>query len=377
LSNFINKKTHQFRLKALSHYSNYFFNLNKWPIDKAPKVSNSSYLVGFGFLFLFNVYAYQTIDRFVLFAYNWFSFSLQIPCIFVIIAFVAFMRFRIIFIPAFCALILFFYLYFGTKVSGSKYYKNYISLTSDHLVINWEIFLFFFFFLGWAFKVTKKYLLESYTLQESFFYKSALPGVYLFEVTTFIVIIAWRHLNQGLMGYSSIMYLKYYKMQYVSSALLSKLLFFVFVYTFFFFLLNLLKGGMRLAFFFFFFLLFLILTVFLFKEFAEFWAFLHQTAPSNLAKFTYFKFIIYIMFFNFLHVYLVAGFSLLGFAIYFTKFDSSYSDFYDILYINIKNFFLIMWLTVILFLSIYLINDLFLYLGTELVVSLFDLFALL
>jgi hypothetical protein len=71
------------------------------------------------------------------------------------------------------------------------------------------------------------------------------------------------------MGYSTIMYLKYYKFQFVTSILVTKLLFFIFVYSFFFLLLNLLKQGSRLYFFTAYFFLFLVLTVFLFKEFSE------------------------------------------------------------------------------------------------------------
>jgi len=71
------------------------------------------------------------------------------------------------------------------------------------------------------------------------------------------------------MGYSTIMYLKYYKFQFVTSILVTKLLFFIFVYSFFFLLLNLLKQGSRLYFFTAYFSLFLVLTIFLFKEFSE------------------------------------------------------------------------------------------------------------
>jgi len=195
------------------------------------------------------------------------------------------------------------------------------------------------FFFGWVFKVAKKYLLESYTLQESLFYKTALPSLYLFELFTFSVVVGWRYLNGGLMGYSTVMYLKYYKFQFVSSILVTKLIFFIFVYTYFFLLLNILKQGARTYFFAAYILLFLTLTVFLFKEFAEMWSFLHQVAPSNLLKFTYFKFFFYLLFFNFLHAYLVVGFALVGGLIYLNKFWSMYSDFYDIIYINIKNFY--------------------------------------
>jgi len=258
-------------------------------------------------------------------------------------------------------LVFFFYFFFGFSVKGSKFYRNHFVLNSNHLVLNWDAILFIFFFFGWVFKIARKYSLESYTLQESFFYKTALPSVYLFELFTFSVALSWRYLNGGLMGYSTIMYLKYYKFQFVTSILVTKLLFFIFVYSFFFLLLNLLKQGSRLYFFTAYFFLFLVLTVFLFKEFSEVWSFLHQVAPSNLLKFTYFKFFFYLLFFNFLHAYLVVGFTLLGFTLYMSKFYTIYSDFYDILYINIKNFYLIMWLTVLAFFSIYIVHDLNIY----------------
>lgn len=91
----------------------------------------------------------------------------------------------------------------------------------------------------------------------------------MFELFTFSVALSWRYLNGGLMGYSTIMYLKYYKFQFITSILVTKLIFFIFVYAFFFFLLSLLKQGSRLYFFAAYYLLFLILTIFLFKEFSE------------------------------------------------------------------------------------------------------------
>lgn len=351
----------------LPSLNSYFFGLNKWPIDKAPKVSNSSYLVGFGFLALFNLYAYQAVDKFVMFSYNWFNFYFQVPSLLTLALFCFLASYEMYIILPFYALFMFFYFFYGTKALTSKYYKRAPFLSSSHLVINWEVFLFAFFFLGWAYKVSKKYLLESFTLQESLFYKNGLPSVYLFEFTTFLVIMGWRYLNQGLIGYANVMYLKYYKFQHVETVLFTKLLFFLFSYTFFFFLLTIFKLGARLLFFFFWFLHFLLLSVFMFKEFTEFWAFLHQAAPSNLCKFTYFKFITYLLFFNFLHVYLVAGFSLICFFLFFNKLDSNYSDFYDLIHINIKNYYLIMWLTTLLFLSVYIINNLFLYHSWDLI----------
>lgn len=260
----LNKKA-----KAVFSYNSYFFNLNKWPIDKAPKVSNSSYLVGFGFLFLFHAYAYPALDNFVFFTYNWFTFNFQVSSILFLVAYFLTFKQNSWFFYFFLFTLAFFYFFFGFDVKGSRFYKRNLLLTSSHLVLNWDALLFIFFFFGWVFKIARKYSLESYTLQESFFYKTALPSVYMFELFTFSVALSWRYLNGGLMGYSTIMYLKYYKFQFITSILVTKLIFFIFVYTFFFFLLSLLKQGSRLYFFAAYYLLFLILTIFLFKEFSE------------------------------------------------------------------------------------------------------------
>ena len=358
MRNFLRFSTFNKKMNPIFAYNSYFFNLNKWPIDKAPKVSSSSYLVGFGFLFMFHAYAYPALDNFTLFTYNWFTFNFQLTSLLFLVFYFLTFRYRSLFYLIFFFAVVFFFFFFGSSVKSSRFFKRNFILSSNHLVLNWDALLFAFFFIGWVFKIAKKYSLESYTLQESFFYKTALPSVYLFELFTFSVALSWRYLNGGLMGYSTIMYLKYYKFHFVSSALVTKLLFFIFVYSFFFFLLNLLKQGSRLYFFSAYFFLFLALTVFLFKEFNELWCFLHQVAPSNLLKFTYFKFFFYLLFFNFLHAYLVVGFSLVGFLLHLPKFWSSYSDFYDVLHINIKNFYLIMWLTVLAFFSVYLIHDL-------------------
>jgi len=337
-------------------YSLFFSSLNKWPIDKAPKVSNSSYLVGLGFIFLFHLYAYPILDNFSLFSYSWLTFEVQFLALFTFLFIYLFFYYRSITFIFFIALTLFIFLFSPRTLLHSKYYRYSNTLYFNYLVINWDFFLFFFFFVGWIFKVYKRYFLESYTMQESFFYKTALPSIYIFEFFTFVLLIIWRYLNTGLMGYSTIMYIKYYRYHYITSLLFIKLIFFIFTYTFFFFLLTLLKEGQRLLFFFFF-----IFSYFMYKEFNEFWSFIHTVAPSNLLKFTYYKFFFYILFFNFLHVYLVAGLTLLCFLLLLARLYSSYSEFYDILYINIKNFYLIMWLTVALFASIYFIHDLHFY----------------
>ena len=51
------------------------------------------------------------------------------------------------------------------------------------------------------------------------------------------------------MGYSTIMYLKYYKFHFVSSALVTKLLFFIFFFSFFFFFAQPSKTGIQALFF--------------------------------------------------------------------------------------------------------------------------------
>ena len=364
MRNYLKEATITSIFRPVAPYSSYFFSLNKWPIDKAPKVSNSSYLVGFGFLFLFHLYGYSAIDKFTFFTYNFFTFNFQLISIFFAIVLFLTVKYQSLVFFLFFSGFLFLYFFFGTEAHTLKYYREMAVLTSKHQVINWEGFLFLLFFFGWVFKIAKKYSIESYTLQESFFYKTALPSLYLFELFTFAVLLAWRYLNSALIGYSSGMYLKFYRFQFILNTLVTKLIFFLFLYCFYFFLLTLLKQGSRLLFFFSYVFVFSVFTFFMFKEFYEMWAFLHLTAPSNLQKFTYFKFFFYLLFFNFLHVYLVAGFSLIGFFLFLSKFYSNYSDFYDVLYINIKNFYLIMWLTVLVFLSIYIIHELHVYLGS-------------
>jgi hypothetical protein len=66
------------KVVPISGLNSYFFNLNKWPIDKAPKVSNSSYLVGMVFLILFHCYAFNTFENFSATAINILGFNLQV-----------------------------------------------------------------------------------------------------------------------------------------------------------------------------------------------------------------------------------------------------------------------------------------------------------
>lgn len=74
------------KVVAVSSLTSYFFNLNKWPIDKAPKVSNSSYLVGVGFVLLFHSYAFNSFDGFSAIIFDILGVNLQILSIILVLA---------------------------------------------------------------------------------------------------------------------------------------------------------------------------------------------------------------------------------------------------------------------------------------------------
>jgi hypothetical protein len=98
-------------------YNSYFFNLNKWPIDKAPKVSSSSYLVGFGFLFMFHAYAYPALDNFTLFTYNWFTFNFQLTSLlFLVVNLLTFGHRAPLYLIFFCSAVFFFFTRSLTKL---------------------------------------------------------------------------------------------------------------------------------------------------------------------------------------------------------------------------------------------------------------------
>ena len=108
LRNFLRFSTFNKKMNPIFAYNSYFFHPNKWPIGKAPKVSSSSYKVGFGFLFMFHAYAYPALDNFTLFTYNWFTFNFQLTSpLFLVFYFLTF-RYRSLFYPIFFFAVVFF-----------------------------------------------------------------------------------------------------------------------------------------------------------------------------------------------------------------------------------------------------------------------------
>lgn len=347
-----------FKLVTLNPLNDYFFNLNKWPLDKAPKVSNCSYLVGIFFILLFHLYAMPSFENFFFINLNFFSINSHL-CL-IILVFVLFLKDRsrifVISFLLFTVLVLVYY-YFPNSLIGSAYYRYGYYVKSQYLVISIDFFIFLLFFLGWSTKVTKKYNIESFTKGESLFYKPLAPTLYFFEACAFIYCVVWRYVNSTMVSYSTAMQLNYYKYQYLSSVLITKLIFYILIFVLLSILINLFKSGSSVVALGFYALIIVVMSIFLFKEFKEFWTFLHLAAPSNVIKFTYFKFFSYILFFNFLHAFLVIFFNFIIIIVFFSK-NSSYTDYYELIYLNIKNFYLIMWLTIILLVSVYLINEL-------------------
>ena len=98
-------------------YNSYFFHLNKWPIGQAPKVSSSSYPVGFGFLFMFHAYAYPALDNSTLFTYNWFTFNFQLTSLPFLVCYFLTFRYRSLFyLIFFCAVVFFFFTHLCIKL---------------------------------------------------------------------------------------------------------------------------------------------------------------------------------------------------------------------------------------------------------------------
>lgn len=175
-------------------------------------------------------------------------------------------------------------------------------------------------------------------------------------------------MNTTMVGLSTIMYLPYYKWQFISSALLTKMFFysscFIAIPTMVAYHKNS-TGGTGVVFFF---LFFLYLTLFLFKEFQEFLVLSHQASAANVIKFTYLKFFIFIVFFNFVHAYVVIFFVLVSALIAFSK-NQSVADSFELLYATNKNFYFLMCLTTLVFLSVYAVSNLSVY-----ILSLFNFF---
>ena len=354
------------KLFNISSLSSYFFNLNKWPIDKAPKVSNSSYLVGVGFVLLFHSYAFNTFDGFSAIIFDILGVNLQILSILLILSLwltlsenetkkeigIFFLFFLFIFI--------FIFFFYNNKVIVSNWQRRTVFFSSTYLVLNWDFFLFFFFFIGWVFKLSKKYSLESFTKNESFLYKSIAPSLFFFEFFTFLYCIVWRYINFSLVGYPTMMYLKVFKVTTVTGVVITKFFFYSSVYVAFITLILLLKNNKTTFFFLFYSVLIVYLTFFLIKEFKEIWGYLHSIAPGNTLKFTFFKYFLYILFFNFLHAYIVVLINYLIICVYISK-NSIYSDSFEFIHLTIKNFYFIMWLTALALMSTYVITELGLY----------------
>ena len=354
------------KVVPLGSLNSYFFNLNKWPIDKAPKVSNSSYLVGVVFLVLFHCYAFNSFENFTSVAINILGFNLQlfsfllIPLLWLVLSENSSRRAFGIFFGFFFFLIFFIFFFYNTRVLVSTWHRRVFVLSSDVLILNWEFFLFFFFFIGWVFKLAKKYSLESFTKNESFLYKAIAPSLYFFEFYTFVYCIIWRYVNFTLVGYPTMMYLKVFKVTSVTGLLLTKLFFYSSVYVAFLTLILMLKNGQLNFFFIFYFFLIVYLSFFLVKEFKEFWAYTHAVAPANTLKFTFFKYFMFILFFNFFHAYIVVLINFIIIVIYLNK-NSYYSISFEFLFLTVKNFYLIMWLTCLLLFASYLITELGVY----------------
>ena len=149
-------------------YNSYFFHPNKWPIGKAPKVSSSSYQVGFGFLFMFHAYAYPALDNFTLFTYNWFTFNFQLTSpLFLVFYFLTF-RYRSLFYLAFFCAVAFFFFFFGSSVKSSRFFKRNFILSSNHLVLNWDALLFVFFLLAGSLRLLKNTRLKAIPYRKVF-----------------------------------------------------------------------------------------------------------------------------------------------------------------------------------------------------------------
>jgi hypothetical protein len=210
------------RAIVLEDLNSYFFNLNKWPIDKAPRVSNSSYLVGVGFVILFHAYALPSIEGLLLVSLSIFSFSVQISTILAFLAIYGIFSnslsrqffSRIFFVLVLIFLFVFFY--YNGKILNSDLYRGNSLYLSNFLVINWDFYLFLLFFLGWVFKLSKKYSLESFTKQEALLYRTIAPSLFFFEFFTFCYVLVWRYMNSTLVGYPTTMYLKFYKGQHIT-----------------------------------------------------------------------------------------------------------------------------------------------------------------
>lgn len=367
---FFNKTLLNFKLKknykflTIETYKNYFFNLNKWPIDKAPKISASSYLVGLGLIFLFHVYTMNNWEKVIYFSFSFFTldcYLINIFIIFLTLLLVSYEKnYRIFFVMLLFPLFFFLFYYFSHDllvIVTNKMLVKYTTVISFKFAISWEFYLFLFFLFGWIFKVSQKYSVESLTKSELFLYKSLIPTIYIFETVTLFYILIWRYMNTTLAGYATVMYGHYYKNQEITNFLITKLAFFNSSILFVFLLLLLLKFQRTSEFFIIFFIFILYSIFFLVKEGFEIWIFTHQTLPLNLLKFTYFKYLKFLLFFNYFHAYVVILFSLVLFIKSFQK-DNTILNSYEFIFVIIKNLYFIMWFVFFTFFSVYVITNL-------------------
>lgn len=353
-------------LRVVTAANSFFLNLNKWPIDKAPKVSASSYFVGLGLGLLFHLYAFGSFEKFVFINYNFFSIQSQVLTFVVLVVLALLLSSKEPRVALGVALLLvssvviFVFFYYGTSVLTSKWYRESSVLQSRFLVLHWDFYLFVLFFFGWVFKIARKYSVESYTKTETLLYKSLLPTLMLFEAFTFGYLVIWRYINSTLLGYSTVMYLSYYKNYYVADILAGKLFFFLFSCLFLEVIIkNLKMNSFKQAFVDYTFFV-LAASVYLFLEFKECWAFLHSVAQANTFKFTYFKYFYFLLMFNFFHAFLAILINYV-FLIYFFFKTGAYGDYYETLYFNYKVFYFLLLLTCVLYVSVYVISDLALY----------------
>lgn len=349
---------------ALETYKSYFFNLNKWAIDKAPKVSASSYLVGLGLIFLVHIYTMSSWEKITYLSFSFFSLDCYLINIFVILLLLLFLSFNANYVAlGFMFLLPVFYIliyYFNhelMKIVTNPLFNVYSVVVSFKFAISWEFYLFLVFLFGWILKLGQKYSAESLTKAELQLYKSVIPTMYLFETITLFYILVWRYVNTTLAGYATIMYCRYYKNQEVLNFLITKLLFFNSALIIVFLLVLLSKMQRETEFLILFFIFILYSIFFLVKEGFEIWVFTHQTMPLNLSKFTYFKYLKFLMIFNYFHLYVVILFSVVLFIRVMQK-DNNILNSYEFLFVIIKNLYFILWFIVLTFLSVYVITNL-------------------
>lgn len=360
----VNPKVTSVKFIALETYRSYFFNLNKWAIDKAPKVSASSYLVGLGLIFLVHLYTMNNWEKITYLSFSFFSLDLYLINIFVIMLLLLFLSFNRNFVSLGFMLILpvvyiliYYFKHDLMKIVTNPLFNVYSIVVSFKFSISWEFYLFLVFLFGWILKLGQKYSVESLTKAELQLYKSIIPTMYLFETITLFYIIVWRYVNTTLAGYATIMYCRYYKNQEVLNFLITKLLFFNSVLLIVFLLILLNKMQREHEFFILFFVFILYSIFFLVKEGFEIWGFTHQTMPLNLSKFTYFKYLKFLMIFNYFHLYVVILFSIVLFIRTLQK-DNSILNSYEFLFVITKNIYFILWFIVLTFMSVYVITNL-------------------